>query len=162
MRVLRYCYAAALAVWVGGIVVAGLVVAASVFGVLQSWDPSQGRVLAGLVFGEILRRLHLVGYAAGGVMLIALTLQRLLGPRPAGYGLRATLVAVMLALTMASGFGVSPRVEAMQRSVKGPISALPAEDDRRMTFNRLHGLSNVLLLAVAAGGFVLLLWETRE
>ena len=162
MRVLRYCYAVALAVWLGGMVVAGLVVAPSVFGVLQGLEPATGRGLAGKVFGEVLRRLNLVAYAAGGVMLLSLTLHRVLGARPVGYGLRAGLIGAMLGLTLISGVGIIPRVEAIQQTVSGPVSALPADDSRRLEFDRLHGLSSALFSATAIGGLILLLWEARE
>ena len=68
----------------------------------------------------------------------------------------------MLALTVGSGQFVSPRVVAMQHEVNGPIAALPADDPRRVEFNRLHGLSNILLSVVALGGLALLVWEARE
>ena len=55
MRFLRYLYILALVVWLGGIVVAGAIVAPSIFGVLQEWNPIEGRVLAGRVFGEVLQ-----------------------------------------------------------------------------------------------------------
>jgi hypothetical protein len=162
MPFLRYCYAVALTVWLGGIAVAGLVVAPTVFGVLQGWDPATGRVLAGRVFGEVLHRLNVVAYVAGGVMLAALTLQRVLGPRPIGYALRAGLIGAMLALTLTSGLGIIPRVEAIQAGVQGPVSALPADDSRRVAFDRLHGWSNLLFSATAVGGLLLLVWEARE
>jgi hypothetical protein len=119
-------------------------------------------VLAGQVFGEVLRRLNVVAYAAGGVMLMALTLQRVVGPRPVGYGLRASLIGAMLAFTLTSGFGIIPRVEAIQAGVVGPVSALPADDSRRVAFDRLHGWSNLLFSATAIGGLLLLVWEARE
>ena len=162
MLVLRYLYVLALVLWVGGMVLAGAVVAPATFGVLGGWNPAEGRVLAGQVFGEVLRRAHLGAYAMAGVMLVALTLQRLLGPRPLDYGIRVSLIGLMLALMLASGVLVSPRVTSMQHEVGGPIAALPDADPRRLAFNRLHGLSNALLSAVALGGFVLLVWEARE
>jgi hypothetical protein len=162
MPVLRYLYALALVLWLGGVVVAGAVVAPATFGVLEWWNATDGRVLAGLVFGEVLRRLHVGAYVAGAVMIVALTLHRLLGPRPAGYGLRVTIASTMLALTIVSGAVVSPRVTAIQREVSGPVAALSPDDPRRVAFNRWHGLSNVLLSAVVVGGLVLLVWEARE
>ena len=74
MLALRYLYVLALVVWLGGIVMAGAVVAPSVFAVLELRDPELGRVAAGQVFGEVLRKLHLLGYGAGAVMLLILTL----------------------------------------------------------------------------------------
>ena len=47
MVLLRYLYVVALVLWVGGLVVAGALVAPSVFGVLQAWNATEGRVLAG-------------------------------------------------------------------------------------------------------------------
>ena len=61
MRALRYVYVLALVMWLGGMAIAGLVVAPTTFGVLEAWNPSTGRVLAGEVFGAVLRRLYLVG-----------------------------------------------------------------------------------------------------
>ena len=52
MIFLRYLYVLALVVWLGGMVVAGGVAAPSIFAVLQEWNPVEGRVLAGRVFGE--------------------------------------------------------------------------------------------------------------
>ena len=102
MFVLRYLYILALGVWLGGMAVAGLVAAPTIFAVLEAWNPVEGRVLAGQVFGNILARLHLILYGAAGVMLVTLTIRRLLGPRPAAYGIRASIITAMLGLTLAS------------------------------------------------------------
>ena len=162
MRFLRYLYILALVIWLGGIVVAGAIVAPSVFGVLQEWNPIDGRVLAGRVFGEVLNRLHWLAYAMGSVMFVALTLHRLLGARPEKYGIRASILVLMLLVTAYSGFLVTPRVAALQGEVNGPIAALPDDDTRKVEFNSLHRLANILFGAAAVGGFVLLWWEARE
>jgi hypothetical protein len=162
MRFLRYLYILALVIWLGGMVVAGAIVAPSVFGVLQEWNPVEGRVLAGRVFGEVLNRLHWLAYAMGSVMFVALTLHRLLGARPEKYGIRASILVLMLLVTAYSGFIVTPRVAALQGEVHGPIAALADNDARKVEFNSLHRLANILLGAAAVGGFVLLWWEARE
>ena len=162
MFFLRYLYVLALVIWMGGLVVAGVIVAPAVFDVLQNGTGPDGRVLAGAVVGEVLRRLHLLAYAMAAVMLITLLLQRVLGPRPISFGIRATIVGVMLGVTVVSGRVISPRVEAIARSVDGPVVSLPAGDARRAAFYRLHGWSNLLLAATALGGVVLLWWEARE
>ena len=91
MRAVRYLYVLALALWLGGMVLAGAVVAPTIFSVLEAWNGPAGRVLAGDLFGAILRRLYVVGAVAGGVMFFALTLQRIIGPRPRSYGIRVGL-----------------------------------------------------------------------
>lgn len=162
MFVLRYLYVVALVLWVGGLVVAGALVAPSVFGVLEAWNASQGRVLAGRVFGEVLLRLTWLSYAMGGIMFIALTLHRLLGARPVRYGIRVGIMAVMLVMMMITGFWLIPQVDAIQAEVAGPVAELPDTDPRRMEFNRLHGLSNILFSITAIGGLALCWWEARE
>ncbi|MCC7243645.1 MAG: DUF4149 domain-containing protein [Acidobacteria bacterium] len=162
MFVLRYLYILALGVWLGGMAVAGLVAAPEIFAVLEAWNPAEGRVLAGRIFGGILARMHPVLYTAAAVMLVTLTIRRLLGPRPVAYGVRATIISVMFGLALASGFGISPRVEAMQRAIGGPVTALPDTDPRRTSFYQLHGLSNLLLGATVLGALLLVFWESRE
>ena len=71
MGVLRYVYVLALVVWLGGAVTLGALAAPATFDVLQVQQPDAGRVLAGRVFGEMLRQFHLVAYAAGAALLAA-------------------------------------------------------------------------------------------
>jgi hypothetical protein len=148
--------------WLGGMAMAGMVVAPTTFGVLEAWNPATGRVLAGQVFGAILARLHLIAYAAGTIMVIVLTVQRLLGPRPRSYGIRVGLLGMMLALTFYSGVLVAPRIDQLQAEVGGPMNALADADPRRMEFDRLHTLSTTLVMATLVGGLMLIGWETRE
>jgi hypothetical protein len=162
MILLRYLYVVALVLWVGGLVVAGALVAPSVFGVLQAWNPSEGRVLAGQVFGEVLLRLTWLSYVMGAVMFITLTLHRLLGARPVKYGIRVGIMALMLVMMMVTGFYLIPEVDAIQAEVSGPVAELPDTDPRRVAFNRLHGLSNILFSITALGGLALCWWEARE
>lgn len=162
MPVLRYVYVLALVLWLGGMVVAGAIVAPATFGVLEGWNATEGRVLAGRVFGEVLAEAHRGAYVLGSVMIVALTLHRLLGARPRSYGIRVTLIALMLGLTIVSGTIISPKVVSMQQAIGGPVAALPQDDPRRVDFYRWHGYSNLLLSAVAVGGLILLMWEARE
>ena len=162
MIVLRYLYVVALVLWVGGLVVAGALVAPSVFSVLETWNESEGRVLAGQVFGEVLLRLTWLSYVMGGIMFITLTLHRLLGARPVKYGIRVGIMGLMLMMMFITGFMLIPQVDAIQAEVKGPIAQLPDTDPRRAEFNRLHGLSNILFSITAIGGLALCWWEARE
>ena len=162
MFLLRYLYVVALVLWVGGLVIAGAIVAPSVFGVLQAWHPSEGRVLAGQVFGAVLLRLTWLSYAMGVIMFVALTLHRLLGARPLKYGIRVGIMGVMLLLMMAMGFYIIPQVNSIQAGITGPVSLLAETDARRMEFDRLHGLSNILFSITAIGGLALCWWEARE
>lgn len=162
MVLLRYLYVLALVVWLGGLVAAGAIAAPAIFQVLEAWNPGEGRVLAGRVFGEVLQRLYWLGYAAGGVMFLTLTLHRLLGARPLKYGLRTIILALMATFTLVADYHVGPRVASIQAGVSGPVSALAADHPTRLEFNRLHGLANILLSLTVVGGLALVYWETRE
>jgi len=162
MRPLRYLYVLALVLWLGGMAIAGFVVAPTTFTVLEAWDASTGRVLAGQVFGAVLRRVHLIGYGAAIVMVLTLTMQRMLGPRPKHYGIRVGLLTLMLGLMLYSGLALTPQIDRIQAGVTGPMNQLPTDDARRQEFDRLHRLSTALVTATLAGGLVLLAWESRE
>ena len=162
MRAVRYVYVLALALWLGGMVVAGLVVAPTIFGVLQAWNATTGRVLAGDAFGAVLRRLYLLGGVAGGLMIVTLTIQRIIGPRPKAYGIRASLIVLMLALTAYAALIAQPRIEEIQRGLTGPMAQLAAGDPRRAEFDHLHSLSTTLMSLTIVGGLALMAWETRE
>jgi hypothetical protein len=162
MRALRYLYLLALVMWLGGMSTAGFVVAPATFAVLEDWNPTAGRVLAGQVFGAVLARLHLVAYAAAAVTMLALTIQRILGPRPHPYGLRMALIGVMFGATLYSGAVLAPQIDRLQAEVNGPMNQLPAGDGRRVAFDRAHRWSTSLITATIAGGLILLVWESRE
>ena len=162
MFLLRYLYVVALVLWVGGLIAAGALVAPSVFGVLQAWNAAEGRVLAGQVFGEVLIRVTWLSYAMGAIMFVTLTLHRLLGARPVKYGVRVGIMGVMLLMMLATGFWLIPEVNAIQAGVTGPVSALAEIDPRRVEFDRLHSLSNILYSVTAIGGLALCWWEARE
>ena len=162
MFLLRYLYVVALVLWVGGLIVAGALVAPSVFGVLQAWNATEGRVLAGQVFGEVLMRLTWLSYAMGAIMIISLTLHRLLGARPVKYGVRIGIMAIMLLMMLATSWWLIPQVNAIQAQVTGPVSALAAGHPLRVEFDRLHGISNILYSITALGGLALCFWEARE
>jgi hypothetical protein len=161
MLALRYVYVLALVIWLGGMIVLGALVAPVTFDVLPGRTP-EGRELAGAVFGAVLAAFHYVAYGAGGVLLVTLAIMRILGPRPAAFGIRAAIVAVMLAIALYSGFVILTRIDSIQAAAGGSVSRLPPDDARRTEFDGLHQLSTRLMLFNMAGALVLLYWEARE
>jgi hypothetical protein len=150
-----------LVIWVGGLLALGAIAAPSIFDVLAT-QPDQGRMLAGALFGEILRRFHLVTYAAGALLLATLILRRVLGPGPRAVGWRAGLATLMLAASGYSGVVVASRIAQLQREIGVAPSSLPEGDARRVEFGRLHGLSTGLELVPLLGGLALIFWEIKE
>ena len=104
MLALRYAALLALVVWVGGLLALGAIAAPATFDVTAWRHTADGRVLAGAIFGETLRRFHLVSYAAGGLLLLTLLTRGILGPRPRRFAWRAALATVMLAASLVSEF----------------------------------------------------------
>ena len=161
MLPLRFIAALTLVIWVGGILALGAIAAPSIFNVLAT-QPDGGRLLAGALFGEILRRFHLVSYAAGALLLGTLLLRRVLGPAPRRFAWRAGLATVMLSATAYSGLVVAARIARIQAEIGVAPSSLPAGDARRVEFGRLHGLSTALELIPVLGGLMLMYWEIKE
>jgi uncharacterized membrane protein len=162
MLALRYVYVLALVVWLGGMVALGAIVAPATFQVLQAAAPETGRALAGELFGTILARFHYVAYAAGAILLVALALMAVLGPRPPAFAVRLLLVSAMLAVALYSGVIVLGTIDAIQLEAGRLPSLLPAGDARRIRFDGLHQLSTRLMLANIVGALALLYWEARD
>jgi hypothetical protein len=161
MFLLRFVALLMLVIWVGGLLALGAVAAPAIFDVLAA-RPDGGRMLAGAVFGEILRRFHLITYAAGAILLATLLLRRVLGPAPRRFAWRAGLATLMLAASAYSGIVVAGDIAALQRQIGVAPSSLPDGDARRLRFGRLHGLSTALQLVPLLGGLMLIYWEIKE
>ena len=162
MFALRFFAVVAAAVWAGGLLALGAVAAPAIFDVIAGRGIADGRVVAGAIFGEVLRRFHLLAYVCGLVIAGTLIARALLGPRPVQFGPRLTVTAVMLAAALYSGFVLSGQIERARREAGGAPSALAADDPRRITFGRLHAFSTVLQLVPLLGGLAIMFWELRD
>ena len=171
----------ALAVWLGGMIVLGAVVAPALFSTLGALDPVSGRLFAGEGFGAVLRRFHYVAYASGAILLVTLSAMALLGPRPRSFAIRTAIVAVMLAVAVYSGVLVLGEIDTIQQAIAASASgstphisdstsaathrlpsSLAANDPRRIRFDQLHVLSTRLMMFNIVAGLVLLFWEARD
>lgn len=162
MLSLRYAALVAIALWAGGLAVLGAVAAPSIFDTLAARNVADGRALAGAVFGETLRRFHVVSYGCAGVLIASLLLRRALGPRPSRSGIRLGVASLMAAATLYSGIVLSTRIEAARVEAGGAPSSLPETDPRRVEFGRLHALANALAMIPVVGGLILLFWELKD
>jgi hypothetical protein len=162
MLALRYAALVAVALWIGGVVVLGAVAAPAIFDTMAARGVSEGRVLAGAVFGEAFRRFHLVSYACGVVIIGSLVLRAALGPRPTGMATRLGIAVAMLAASLYSGLALSGKIERARADAGGAPSSLAETDPRRIAFGRLHMLSTLLQIVPVAGGLVLLFRELTD
>jgi hypothetical protein len=147
----RFLQFFALGTWVGSILYFGAIVAPAAFTVLTEDQ-------AGALVGVTLGRLHLLGIIAGVIYLLVTALwghsaAALLRPAP-------LLVFPMLVLTFVSQFWVIATMDAL-RAQMGSVAATPAGSTLRASFDRLHGLSVNLEMAVLVGGLIALFFTSR-
>jgi hypothetical protein len=159
---LRYVYLVALAVWLGGMLSLGMIVAPALFQTLPALSPEDGRALAGETFKVVLTRFQPVAYACGGTAIVALVAMALLGPRPRHFSVRALILAGMLGISIYSGRRVLGGIDAIQAEVGTLPSRLPAGDPRRVQFDELHRLATILMMVNIVGVLGLLGWEATD
>jgi hypothetical protein len=164
MLALRFAAVAAIAVWIGGLLALGAIAAPAIFDVVAARAIPDARLVSGSVFGEVLRRFHVVAYGCGAVLLLTLIIRRILGPRPRHFAFRFGLAAVMLAAALYAGLVLQPGIVDLQRQIGPNVSAssLPPDDQRRLAFGRLHGQSAMVQFVPIVGGLLLIFWELGD
>jgi hypothetical protein len=164
MLVLRLAALLAIVVWIGGLLALGGIAAPAIFEVVSARGVPDGRLLSGAIFGEVLRRFHLVSYVCGALILIALFVRAVLGPRPRRFAVRAAIAALMLGAALYSGMVLSGNIARVQREIGEGVAAssLPEGDPRRAAFGRLHAQSTLLQIVPLAGGLILLFFEIGD
>lgn len=161
---LRFAGVLAIAVWLGGLVALGGVAAPAIFAAVAAGQLADGRALSGAIFGEVLRRFHLVAYACAAVVLLSLIARRVLGPPPRRFGVRFAVGTLMIAATVYSGMVILPTIAEVRQTIGAGVSVagLPETDPRRTEFERLHQRSGLLQLIVLAGACTLLFLELSD
>ena len=162
MLALRYTGVVALTLWVGGLLALGAIGAPAIFDVLAARQVADGRMLAGAIFGETLRRFHLLAYACGAVVFLTLLMRGILGPRPSRFAIRLGVSVLMLGATAYSGVILSGRITRMQADIGTAPSSLPEGDPRRVAFGRLHATSTAVQLVPILGGLFLLFRDLKD
>jgi Domain of unknown function (DUF4149) len=162
MALLRFVAVAALALWVGGLVALGAIVAPTLFDVLETRDGLAGRETAGLIFGSVFEFFIQASWVLGGIVMTSLGLRAALGPRPKRMAIRTWTVAAMMGVGAVTAFVIVPRIDAARSRAAGPVAALATDHPVRVEFGRLHGASNVLALVTVIAGLGLLWVELRD
>jgi hypothetical protein len=162
MLALRYAGLLALTLWVGGLVVLGAIGAPAIFDVLAARHVASDRVIAGAVFGEILRRFHLLTYGCGVVLLGTLLVRGVMGPRPIMFAVRLAIAFLMLIASAYSGLIVSAKIARTQAEIGAAPSSLAEGDPRRVAFGRLHAMSAGSAVVPILGGLFLLFRELKD
>jgi hypothetical protein len=142
-----------LSLWLGSDVFLSFVVAPGAFSLLGSRDQ------AGAMVGFALGRMHFIGVVCGIVILVA----RLLRTRTFAslVAPAALCVVLMIALTVVSQQGVSPKMAALRRQM-GSIQSTAADNPLRVEFDRFHQRSVMLESGVLLAGFVAMYLLVKE
>lgn len=142
-----------LGLWLGSDAFLSFVVAPGAFMILGNRDA------AGLMVGYSLARLHFAGIFLGALFLLA----RLIRTRDfASFTTAAALcVVLMVALTAASQFTVSSKMEDLKTEMVS-LQNTPPTDPRRVEFNRWHRISVACEGAVLLLGFAAMVLLVRE
>lgn len=151
--ILRTLEFLALSLWLGSDVFLSFVVAPGAFRVLGSRDA------AGAMVGFALGRMHLFGVTCGIVLLLA----RLVRMRTFASFVApvALCVVLMIALTLASQVGVSPRMATL-RVQMGSMQATAQDSPLLAEFARLHRISVSLESGVLLAGISAMFFLVRE
>ena len=161
MVALRCLYLIALVFWVGGMVALGSLAAPATFDILEAHHGIAGRLEAGEVFGEMLRRFRFFEYGSATILLGCLGVLYSHTPRPAAIGIRVITVVAMLAVSLYSGLGVTGQIAAVQLEVESNIGSLTDGSQYAARFDSLYTLTTSLLLLNLGGGLSLIYWEAR-
>ena len=162
MVALRCLYLIALVFWVGGMVALGALAAPATFDVLEAHHGSlDGRLEAGDVFGEMLRRFRFFEYGSATILLGCLSVLYSQTPRPPTIGIRVITVVAMLAVSLYSGLGVTGQIAAVQLEIESNIGILTDGSQQTARFDYLYTLTTSLLLLNLGGGLSLIYWEAR-
>ncbi|HYN09449.1 MAG TPA: DUF4149 domain-containing protein [Vicinamibacterales bacterium] len=162
MSLVRFASLLILVLWIGGLATLGFVGAPAIFDVLERHDPAAGRTVAAAVFGAILARFHRVSWVLGALLLGVLGMRAVLGPRPRRFGLRMWTAGAMLAMSLAAGLWIAPRIDAIRAAAPGPIANLPDGHATKIEFGRLHGASTALMVFTLVAGAGLVWLEMKD
>ena len=161
MVALRCLYLIALVFWVGGMVALGALAAPATFDVLEAHHGFGGRLEAGDVFGEMLRRFRFFEYGSATILLGCFGVLSYRTPRPAAIRIRVVTVVAMLGISLYSGLGITGQLEVLQFEIQSTVGSLADGSQFAARLDYLYTLATSLLLLNLGGGLSLIYREAR-
>ena len=148
----HFLYHAGLAIWIGGAIALGALVAPALFRDLP-------RAQAGRIFGPTLRRFARLRVAAISVTVLAAATQLVVFERRAAtawIAIRWIALTLMAAIVL---YEILVLERAMERSRMSFPDDAPDDDPRRNEFRRLHGRAEGLMKAGTIAAMVAVLFS---
>jgi putative copper export protein len=144
----QFVHLLALALWVGGIVMAGMITAPVLFTRLPS------RKLAGELFGEVIKRFERLILACIVALIVTAVIKYLTWENLTPWNLsRYIAIVIMSACGLYSAFGLSPRL----RELQAQIARGSGSTEHEALFERLHRRSFLCLVISLICGLVVIL-----
>jgi len=145
--IIQWIYILALSLWVGSIVFFSFFTTPAIFSSLPKEMASQ-------VISTLFPRYYIVGYAAGGALLLTTLLEAaFVRHLPL---VRLIIVGIMLGSTLYAGMVVRPQVHDLKVEMKAVAEDSAVGIRLKKQFGKIHGLSVVLNLIVLVGGVFLI------
>jgi len=155
MSFLRFLMLLSLVVWIGGIIFFAMMAPAA-FHVIPT------RLLAGTLVGNLLAKLHWIAIGSGIVFLVSSIIYSQMADGTAHvFALRHVLVCLMLALTLVSQFGITPRMATLRTQVSSFDTPATLSEPARVEFDALHQWSTRVEVTVLLLGIVVI-WLTAS
>ena len=140
----------ALALWIGGSVALGALVAPVLFKRLPS------RSTAGETFGEILARFEILRYVLSAMLVLALFLRTESGSPGPWIATRAILVSILASISIYSGMVVAVKMQYVRGKIPN-FETVAADDPWKVKFDGLHRRSVRLMMLALLLAFATLL-----
>jgi uncharacterized membrane protein len=159
MSFLRFLMLLSLVVWIGGLIFFVAVLAPTAFSIPAVLPNTH---LAGNVVRSALSKLHWIAIASGIIFLVtSLLYSRITDGTAHVFAARHVLLCLMLALTLVSQFGITPRMDTLRASL-GDVNAAPVDNPERVQFDALHVWSTRVEGAVLLLGLVVVYLTARS
>jgi hypothetical protein len=159
--VVRYAALAALALWLGGTSVLGLLAAPASTG---AW--SAPAWLVGLssetALDGYLSLFHVLSYTCGAILIVSLLVIKFVGPPPAAFKARLALVSLMLVCAAYSRFPLAREIKQLNSTAAGIVDEPAAFDADRQRLDWLHRIDLMLMGLNIVLGASLLTWYVRD
>lgn len=147
--IVNFCYLFALAVWIGGGLGLGGIVAPALFRTLP-------RAEAGALFGRMLGRFARFRLAAVAVAILMATVKHLLWETHASTVWMVIRWTALVTMAAAVGYELLFLEDAIEATRGNLADGIPDDDPRRMAFMRLHKRSERLMKAALIAAAVAL------
>jgi len=139
-----------LVLWLGGVMFFPVVAA-------TAFTSTTDTHVAGTIVRKCLLALHYEGLVAGALIVILLLISQAVGALRRSVIAPVIVTVIMIGLTAFSQFWIIPKMEGYRIAAGGAIDAVNRDDINRVSFNKLHVVSEKVEEGVLLAGVVLVI-----